>query len=74
MAKEFYSPAHTTRVQFVVERGKDEYILEPAIIWCVPLLDPARWEAIIRTLWGTRMITLTLRLSLVIIIHTDSEN
>lgn len=61
----------------MVEGDSDEYVLEPAIIWRVPLLDPARWEAIVRTLWWTRIITLTLGLTLgltlVIIVHGDSE-
>ena len=65
--------AETLRVYPSVERGDDEHVLEPAIIWRVPLLDPARWEAIIRTLWWSVVVTLTLRLTLVIIIHDDDD-
>ena len=58
------------KVHFRVQRGDNvEGLLEVAIIWRVPLLDPARWEAIVRTLWRTRVITLALRLTLVSIGH-----
>lgn len=60
-----------------IERGESEYVLEVAVVWRVPLLDPARREAIIGTLWWNRgarrlrrglmgwVITLALRLALV---------
>lgn len=57
------------------ERSYDEYILEIAIVWRIPLLDPARWEAIVSTLGWTRrarrlrrvrwIVALALRLALV---------
>ena len=37
-----------------IEQEDDEYVLEPTVVWRVPLLDPARWEATISTLWWTR--------------------
>ena len=55
------------------ERGDDANVLEVAIIWGVPLLDPTRGKAIIRSLWWTRIITLTLRRTLLRIIHVDDE-
>ncbi len=61
-------------MQFRDGRGEDEYVLEVAIIWGVPLLDPARREAIVRTLWGTRVIALTLRLALVRVAHVDEND
>ena len=50
------------------------YVLEPAIIWRVPLLDPARWEAVIRALWWTIVVTLALRLTLMIVVHDDDDD
>ena len=49
ISKEEVTPAHVLKFHFRVERGDDEDLQEVAIIWRVPLLDPARWEAIIRT-------------------------
>ena len=51
-----------------------DYILEPAIIRCVPLLDPARWESVVVTLWWTGTVSLALRLALVVVIHVDGKN
>ena len=59
------------KIQFGVERRDNEDLLKVAIIWRVPLLDPARWEAIVKTLWRTRVITLALRMTLVSVGHAD---
>ena len=66
--------ANTPRVHTGVEEVNDEYVLEPTIIWRVPLLDPARWEAIIGALWWTIVVALTLRLTLVIVVHDDEND
>ncbi len=68
------SPGPSVQVRFRDGRGEDEYILEVAIIWGVPLLDPARWEAIVSTLWWTRVIALSLRLALVRVAHVDEND
>ena len=57
-----------------VVRGNDEYVLEPTIIWRVPLLDPARWEAVIGALLGSIVVILTLRLTLMIVVHDDEKD
>ena len=70
------SPSLLARVRLWVEEVNDENVLEPAIIWRVPFLNPARWEAVVRTLlvlWWTIVVTLALRLTLVVVVHDDDE-
>ena len=54
-----------------IKRGDDDNVLEVAIIWRVPLLDPARRKAIISSLWWARIITLALRRTLMRVAHID---
>lgn len=45
---------NVSRLHLSIERGDCEYVLEVAVIWRVPLFDPARREAIVSILWWSR--------------------
>lgn len=77
MSEQALPVTHVSRLQFEIEGGDDGYLLEVAIIGRVPLFDPARWKAIVSTVWWNRgarrlrrrlvewVIALALRLGLV---------
>ena len=65
------SQAFASSFFFRIDTRDDDNVLEVAIIWRVPLLDPARRKATISSLWWARIITLALRWTLMRVAHVD---